>query len=314
MSAIPPRASHNLMAMSTRFALFVLVICTVGLAAGCIPIPLLPSSEVHETENDIDELLNNNASRSDVIKSLGHPVRQYGSVMSYKVCRKTAGFGYIMCVGYQCAGDDFRGSECFELVLEFDDSDYLAGYKKLPFEGEYKTPDEKMMEITKTMVNIGIPESQWKPQVELGIEAEEIIWMHEMKMHTVRSMAEEGSAEHQWMLYNESSRKSEDIHWLCRSADNGYAKAQLYVGHLYWGASNIRQNKVKAYVWYKLAATGDKLNGLLPDKNTQNTAWLDVYNTEKILTTEQMKVGRALYTKWQPGQCEQDLAPKIPSN
>lgn len=101
---------------------------------------------------------------------------------------------------------------------------------------------------------------------------------------------------------------------MCRSADNRYAKAQLYVGYLYWDASIIRQNKIKAHVWYKLAATGDKLKGLLPDKKTQNIAWLDVYNAEKVLTTEQLKVGRALYKKWHPAQCEQDIASKINGN
>jgi hypothetical protein len=146
----------------------------------------------------------------------------------------------------------------------------VTGYKKAPFEGEYQTPDG----------------------IKLGI---------------IRLMAEQGFPESQWRLYDESGRQPEDIIWLCRSADNGYAKAQLYVGRLYWDASYIHQNKIKAYVWYKLAATGDKLEGLSPDKVTQRAAWEVVYDAEKTLTPEQLAEARILYIKWQPGQCERDL-------
>jgi hypothetical protein len=279
MSGDQTCASFSLMVMRARLQTLVLLLCIVGMIAGCIPIPILPTSEVHETENDIDDLLDNNASRSDVIKSLGSPNRQYESVISYKVCRNTSGVAFILCVPLACTGGELNSpeTECFELILKFDGNDYLTGYKKAPFEGEYQTPDG----------------------IKLGI---------------IRLMAEQGFPESQWRLYDESGRQPEDIIWLCRSADNGIAKAQLHVGRLYWDASYIHQNKIKAYVWYKLAATGDKLGDLSPDKGTQNIAWPIVYNTEKILTAEQLKAARVLYKKWQSGQCEQDLAPKAPGN
>ena len=136
------------MTMNTRSTTFAFLLCAAGMVTGCLPIPLLPSSEIHGTENDIDELLDNNASRSDVINSLGVPTRQHESAISYLVCRKAAGIGYIMCLPYQCTGGDFRGTDCFELILEFDGNYRLASYEKLHFEGVFQTPAGSMWETT----------------------------------------------------------------------------------------------------------------------------------------------------------------------
>jgi hypothetical protein len=127
--------------MKAKLVIFVLVLCTVVvIAAGCIPIPLLPSSEVNETENNIDELIDNNTSRSDVIKQHGNPAYEDESTISYFACEHSAGIGFIMCLGYQCDGVDLRNSECFELVFEFNDHHRLSGYKKVPFTGYKKPP------------------------------------------------------------------------------------------------------------------------------------------------------------------------------
>lgn len=135
--------------------------------------------------------------------------------------------------------------------------------------------------------------------------------LHGELLPTIRLMAENGIPECQWRLYSEYGQKKEDAIWLCRSADNGYAKAQLHVGRLYWSASNIQNNRTKAYVWYKLAATGDMLQGLLPDANTQTRAETAMQDAEKFLTPEQIAETTILYTEWHQGQCVLELIPEI---
>lgn len=130
---------------------------------------------------------------------------------------------------------------------------------------------------------------------------------YKIKHDIVQSLAEKGYPEAQWRLYSEFGRRTEDIIWLCRSADNGYAKAQLHVGHLFWDAHKINNNESKAYVWYKLSSTGDYLQGQLPDKKTQITAEEYAAYVKNTLGEERSAESDILYKKWKPGQCEQEL-------
>jgi len=268
--------------MDTRLITFILVLCAVGLTAGCIPIPLLPGSDVHETENKLDELLDNKASRRDVIKSLGYPRRQYESVISYKACRRTAGVGFFMCLPYQCAFADARGLGCFELILEFDDHYRLTGYKKLPFEGEYKTPVGSIWETT-------------YPEI-------------------LRKMANNGDVESQFNLYLIEKDNPENIKRLCNLAGTGHTKAQMEVAHLYWRRDDIDDNRSKSYMWYMLAATTDYSNGLYTDEPTQKSAMVEAeYKRQKVLTPDQLRIATQLQSQWkQPEHCERDIAILIP--
>ena len=311
MSGIPPRASPILMAMNTRFTVFVIFLCAAVVMAGCIPFPILPGSDVYKTEDDIQELVENNANRNDVITELGTPGREYESVISYKVCRNTAGIGYILCVPYACDSAAFVSIDCFELILEFDENQSLIAYKKLPFEDDYKTPDRKIMEVTKTMEKTGIPESEWKQQVELGLEADEMIWLYEIKMHTIRSMEEAESAEEMYRIYlGLSYQYIEPVAaWesLCKAADEGYEKAQIEVA--YWHRESnwefARPNRVEwlrkaeiraddriSYLWYTLAAKGDDKRLSIRDNLFSET-----------LSENEMAEAKDMVNKWKPGQC-----------
>lgn len=264
--------------MEARLTTFVLLICAAGMVAGCIPIPLLPSSEVHETENNIDELLDNNASRSDVINSLGVPARQHESAISYLVCRKTAGFGYIMCLGYQCAGDDFRGTDCFELILEFDDNYRLAGYEKLHFEGDFQTPVGSMWETT-------------YPKI-------------------LREKANNGDIESQFNLYLIEKENPENIKRLCHLAGMGHTKAQMEVARIYWRRDDVDDNRSKSYMWYRIAATTDYSEEPYKDEPTQKSAMVEAeYKRQKILTPDQLRIATQLQLQslWKPEHCERDL-------
>jgi hypothetical protein len=264
--------------MKARFTIFSLMLCTAGLTAGCIPIPLLPSGEVHETENDIDELLNNNASRSDVIESLGIPMRQHDSAVSYLVCRKTAGIGYIMCIGYQCTGDDFRGTECFEMILEFDDNFRLDGYKKHPFDGDFKTPVGSVWETT-------------YPKI-------------------LREKADHGDVESQFNLYLIEKENPENIKRLCHLSGMGHTKAQMEVALLYWRRDDINDNRSKSYMWYLIAATTDYSEGPYKDEPTRKSAMVEAeYKRQHVLTPEQLRIATQLQlqSRWKPEYCKRDL-------
>jgi TPR repeat protein len=40
------------------------------------------------------------------------------------------------------------------------------------------------------------------------------------------------------------------------AAEQGYVRAQVKIGNMYWCGSGIRQDKIKAYVWFAIAARG----------------------------------------------------------
>jgi len=264
-------------AFTSTFSLFFLVI-----VAGCIVVPLPPGMAVYLTEYEIKEHVKNRSSREDMIDLLGHPTRQYETDISYRACRKGAGMFYAVGIPDAGVAGLYRSdTKCFELILHFDNNDRLTSYEKHPldppFTANFKTPHGEVLPTIRLMAENGIPESQWR-------------------------------------LYNDYGQKPSDTIWLCRSADNGYAKAQLHVGTLYWSATDITQNKSKAYVWYKLAATGDKIQGLLHDESTQTLAEKVMSDTEKVLTREQLEVAESLYSDWHPGQCELELIPAITDN
>lgn len=250
---------------------------------GCvIPIPYPAEDNVTNTEWNIKKLTHEKARYSEVIAALGTPSRKMpnketNKVISYFTCKTPSGFVGVEYFSLETF--DWRDeSDCFELVLVFDSSDQLISYSKTAFTGDYVISNDLI------------------------------------KYDVIHSMALKGFPESQWRLYDEFGRKPEDTIWLCRSADNGYAKAQLHLGQIYWGADNIPQNKSKAYVWYKLAATGDKLEGLLHDESTQALAEKFMSDTEKVLTQEQLEEVESLYSDWHPGQCELELVPAITDN
>lgn len=263
--------------MDGRIAAWIIALCGVCIITGCIVVPLPPGQRVYITEYNIKELLDNAASRDNVIKTLGHPERQYESDISYRTCRLGSGV-FVLSEGYKV----YRGdSVCYEFILHFDNNNHLANYEKIlletPYSDNLKTPNGDALPTIHVMAVKGIPESQWR-------------------------------------LYNDYGQNPGDTIWLCRSADNGYTKAQLHLGQIYWNADDIAQNKSKAYVWYKLAATGDKLQGQLHDESTQTLAAKVMSDTEKVLTREQLEEAESLYSDWHPGQCELELIPAITDN
>lgn len=87
--------------------------------------------------------------------------------------------------------------------------------------------------------------------------------------------------------------------WLCKSADRGYAEARYRLGLLYEnGSEGIKKDYVRSYLWYALSAQSGSFSG----KRDALRLKEDILNAESIAAAENM------VEKWQPGQCEIDLA------
>ena len=83
--------------------------------------------------------------------------------------------------------------------------------------------------------------------------------------------------------------------YLCRAADQGHPNAQVEVGRYFaMGVDGVRQDYVRAYVWYSLAASGCFGDGHL-------------HLIMKTMTSKQIADGKRMLTSWQAGQCEGGL-------
>jgi hypothetical protein len=190
---------------------------------------------------------------------------------------------YLACEtnnGYDLLNEDYPESDyyerkddesCYELIFEFDIAGQMTGHRKETLiNGEFDIPD-----------------------------GESVDYIH--------PLAESGLAPAQYLLYMKSGRKADYTVWLCRSADNGYAKAQIDVGQMYWTTPHIAQHRIKAYAWYKHAATGDLNKDLSVNKQSQARALLLMEEAEKVLTQEQLREAGNFYTEWKQGACEIDF-------
>lgn len=209
--------------MDHAISVSIAILLFIGLMTSCITVPLSPG--IYKTESDIKDLVDKNASRDDVIASLGKPMMQDESHISYLICRKGGGVGVFRAMtvfasfdyGFLLLGDggqytEYRSeTECFKLVLEFDEQNRLIGYK--------------LTELT-----------------------------DEEREKLLLSWAEQGNPEAQYQLYNRVHNRSERLTWLCRSAESGFPPAQAEVGRVYrWGVYGVEQDYKKAYQWYWLA-------------------------------------------------------------
>jgi len=131
--------------------------------------------------------------------------------------------------------------------------------------------------------------------------------LNRIKYEIIQAMAVKGIPESQWRLYDEFGKKSDDIVWLCRSADNGYTKAQLEVGHLYWASSKIPQHRIKAFVWYRQATSGDKISGNTNNRTTQINATKAIHDAVNTMSPDELLEAYDLYLKWEKGDCEKEL-------
>lgn len=266
--------------MRQNIHVFIIVMVAFTTISSCvIPVPIPAEDNVTNTEFKIKRLTLDHAEYSEVITVIGTPDRKApnsegNKLISYLACKRPSGF--VGVEYYTKETFDWRNEQvCFDFVLAFDGDDRIKSYTKTAYDDDYVISNDLI------------------------------------KRHIINSMALNGFPESQWRLYDEFGRKPEDTIWLCRSADNGYAKAQLHLGQLYWERNDISQNKIKAYVWYRLALTGDIIQGLTPDVDTQNRALVKLKHAESILSLDQLEKAKTFYADWHTGQCEQEIIQKI---
>jgi len=229
------------------------------------------------TEQIINRLFSIPASRNEVIAVLGKPSRQMPASatkkdISYLACKTKKGFDLLDGDGPVNDYYMLKVEDCgYELIFEFDQTGQITGLRRIPFtDSRFLLPDGESMD-------------------------------------SIRPRAESGSAPLQYLLYEKSGRHPDYAAWLCRSADNGYAKAQIDVGLMYWSATNIAQHRVKAYAWYKHAATGDINKDYAFNKRLQVRALQLMDDAEKSLSEEQLNEAGNIYTEWKQGACEIDF-------
>lgn len=127
-------------------------------------------------------------------------------------------------------------------------------------------------------------------------EAETKAWIRILK-----ARAEKGDAEAQFRLYNRLPPSDEHLKYLCLSANQGHALAQEALGDLNlaehksdWRMEGKgKPNKVKAFVWYGLAASNHlKRAEFLRDQLSQD------------MTDQEIAEAERLVAEWRPNPAE----------
>ena len=247
--------------------------CLAIILTGCVPIPIAPSGEIYSLENTIDTLVNESATKNEVITKLGFPLKYDDTRMSYKACINPGGFDILIAFPYGGGHiEKIREDvECYELVLEFNDHIHLNGYKKEPY--SYLNFQLTREELEEFILNFQLTRQ----------EKEEIFLL----------FAEQGTHEAHYQMYYRSSKRNEKLSWLCGAADSGNHLAQAEVGRLYrWGLHGIKQDHRKAYQWYWLA------NKRAPD------SWrYELNETKRMIAIEEAETPKAMV----PGQCKREF-------
>jgi len=128
--------------MVKRILCSVIAVIAASILAGCIaiPVPLPRRGDIYTTEQKIEDLVNNGASKAEVFEQLGNPHRCNKTSMIYKACREPFGIEMILVAAGGMGADfeEFRGeTKCFELLLDFDQNNILSGYQEIPWQEDF---------------------------------------------------------------------------------------------------------------------------------------------------------------------------------
>lgn len=93
------------------------------------------------------------------------------------------------------------------------------------------------------------------------------------------------------LLYREGMGTAKNLEeatkWITKSADLGNAQAMYQLGKMYWTGSGVNQDKVAAYSFMLLAATGD-----LPNAQQDKATY------EQSLSSKELEKGRKRAETW----------------
>ena len=319
--------------MEQRIRRLGIAIFTASILTGCIiPVPLLPSGDIYATETDIEDLVDNGASKAEVIEKLGDPIIYRKRSMSYATYRGPAGVFLIGYIGPNFFANEIRGkNKSFELLLDFDQDNHLTGYQEIPWQYDFKdllvidTRPGRVIE--KTPLGTDEPTSSYAYIIEMSdksqIRAESEysrfkigecvnVLLRKLDVRLAPCAWEQQSTcseagnkaylnEIETRLPGSAWRLNKDICTYCPKADLRQADAQTYIGDLYYlGAYGLEKNLIQAYVWYSLAA-----------KNGNSYATNQLEKVVIDLSPEQLVEAQHRLEQWEPGQCKRDLMQAI---
>lgn len=268
---------------------------SVCILSGCLPVPLPPRGDIYTSEHKIEELLDNGASKAEVVEQLGKPVKYRKTSMSYKACNIPAGVGVLIVGGfYGIDFGEFRGeTKCFELVLDFDLNKHLISYQEISWEENINFSQEDMM---------------LKKLADQGDELAHQLWLQSAQysreltfgttQRQLQDLANDGNDVAQLQLYWNDPNHKDALKWLCRAADQGNTEAQYRLALLYEnGGKNVTKDIVMSYMWYQISAS----------RGGYMLAADQAQRLHDKLTAEQASQAELLIQEWKPGQCERNL-------
>ena len=293
---------------------------SVCILSGCIPVPLPPRGDIYISEHKIEELVDNGASKAEVVERLGKPVKYRKTSMSYKACSIPAGVGVLVVGGFYGASfEEFRGeTKCFELTLNFDQDGLLRGYQKNPWQGDIDFLQEDLMLVTLANQNDAVAKRLWLQSIgyRSSDDYENDISEAEAYIGEAIKLAEDGDPNTMYHIY--LAMYDAYIHpvaawdWLCKAADLGHENARIEVAYWHrksnWALTNsgriawlrkahVRPDDCIAYLWYTLAANGnEKRLGIRDDLFTET------------LSSGEIKEAQDMVNNWKSGQCEKELS------
>ncbi len=87
---------------------------------------------------------------------------------------------------------------------------------------------------------------------------------------------------------------AEAMKWYRKAAEQGHAKAQLFLGNMYFFGQGVSKDYVQAYMWYILAASR------FPPGEGRDTAVKNRDFVAKKMTPAQKAEAKKLAREWRP--------------
>ncbi len=112
------------------------------------------------------------------------------------------------------------------------------------------------------------------------------------------------------------------LEWLCRSADQGYTSAEMWLGYVFeTGTYGFPLDNTQSYLWYRRAAIGEyqeqidrtikKIKEASPKlylcKGKSCGVAQKIVDLEGKLSTEKLSTAKYKLEQWTPGECERNF-------
>lgn len=164
--------------------------------------------------------------------------------------------------------------------------------------------------------------------VHLYYDAKNMMKKKEL-MPELQSRAKSGDAEAQFELYYLDEK--DPLKWLCRAADQGHTRAEMWLGYLFeTGSYGFSRDYAQSYFWYRRAAIGlhpqeiekmvEKFEGsdrqelkkkpklyFCKSKDESCTIARKIAQLKNMLGTEGVSKTELMLEQWKPGDCEKGL-------